>query len=288
MSWPYSNNNNSGNLYLSQSTVYVNSGQSASDYISGGSGNYYISSNSNSGIASASISGNTINVYGYSSGNTNVIICSNSSNNACVALYVTVNGNNSYYNYNNTSPVSLSQSNVSVGVGQNASVNISGGTGLYYISSNTNQYLATVTVNGNYVTIYGRQIGSEDVTICSSVQQSGSNNGNGFVYNSCANLNINVGSNYSYNYIPPTSYLNPGTYTSGVFLSQIPYTGASANSSVALFVIGLWIWSATVAYFIVKKYSLLQTYNSSGSASFHDRIEKFKKQNLAFKKRNIN
>ncbi len=278
VSWPYNNNyNNGGSIYLSQSSLNVNSNQTVTDYIYGGSGTYNISSNSNSSIASAYITGNTVNVYGYNPGSTNITICSVNSGYGCVTLYVIVNGNN--YNY---SPVTLSQSNVSVGIGQSVNVGISGGTGLYYISSNTNQYLATVSTNGNTLSVYGRQVGSENVTICSSVvnnYNSGNGNGNNYSYNSCADLVINVGQGYAYN----NSYINSGSNTSGVFLSQVPYTGANSNTGVVLFVIGLWIWSASIAYFIFKKTSkdsFFQFANSSKKISQRDLIAKFKKENL--------
>ena len=288
IAWPYNNYNGGGNIYLNQTSLYVNSGQSVSDYINGGSGSYYISSNSNSGVASVSISGNTINVYGNYTGSTNVSICSNSSSYGCVTLYISVNGNNNYNN--NYPPISLSQSSVSIGVGQTVNVGISGGTGIYYISSNTsNQYVASASNIGGALSIYGRQVGSETVTVCSSIvnnYNNNYNNGNNYSFNSCADIAINVGVNYSTtNYISPLSYVNPniGGYTSGVFLNQIPYTGAGTNNNVTIFVIGLWIWSASIAYFIFKKTrknSSLKVASSAGSISKSDLIAKFKRENL--------
>ncbi|HVY67385.1 MAG TPA: hypothetical protein VHA30_00595, partial [Patescibacteria group bacterium] len=60
-----------GNLYLSQTSLSLSAGQSATVTISGSGyyGNsYYVSSNSNSSVASASISGSTINVYALAAG----------------------------------------------------------------------------------------------------------------------------------------------------------------------------------------------------------------------------
>ncbi len=285
-SWPYNNNGYYGNIYLSQSSLYLNSGQSQSVSVSGGNGSYYISSNSNSGVASASISGNEINVYGYYSGNTTVTVCSNSSNSGCVTLYVTVNGNN--VNYNQTS-VTLTQNSVSLAVGQSESVGIYGGTGIYYISSNPNQYVASVGLSGSSLQIYGIQNGSSVVTVCSSIANTNNNNqyynntnNGGYVYNSCANLVVTVSQNYVYNnnYVPPVTPVS-GQYSSGVFLSQVPYTGVDSNSGFVLFVIGLWIWSAIVTYFIVSRMKNSPQAVSTESISAIDRIKKFKKENLA-------
>ncbi|MEI8338227.1 MAG: hypothetical protein WCF92_03755, partial [bacterium] len=56
---------------------------------------------------------------------------------------------------------------------------------------------------------------------------------------------------------------------------------AGPNNNVVFFVIGLWIWSATIAYYIFKKTnkgSIFQFANSTNSRS--DLIAKFKKENL--------
>ena len=266
VNWPSYNYNNGGSISLSQSSVYLSSGQSANVSIYGGGNNYYISSNSNSGAVSASLSGNTINVYGYYSGSSNITVCSNSSSYGCVILYVTVSGNN--MNYYNQTPVSVSQSNVSLGIGQSMDVGIYGGTGTYYVSSNSNQNIASVSISNGTVTVYGRQIGSSSITICSSVlntYSSSYNNNNSYAYNSCANLVINVGTNYVYGYSPlstlPLQYPPVGQYSSGVILSQVPYTGFGPSANVAIFTFGLWVWSASLAYFIVNKGNLVSAAN---------------------------
>jgi hypothetical protein len=45
-----------------------------------------------------------------------------------------------------------------------------------------------------------------------------------------------------------------GNLTSGVFLSDLPYTGVSKGLKVTLFFLGLAIWSIVVAYIFYKKY----------------------------------
>ncbi len=257
VAWPYNNgNNNGGAISLSQSSLYLNSNQTSTVSIYGGLNSYYISSNSNQGAVSASINGNTVTVYGNYSGTANIIICSNNSNGGCATLYVSVNGNGNN-NYNQYSPVTLNQNSVSVGVGQTVSVGVYGGAGIYYVSSNTNLYIASVQVNGNNINVYGRQIGSQTVVICSSIQNgSNYNNNNGYSYNSCANLIVNVVANTAYNYNYPyytPTYIPVAPYASSVYLSRVPYTGAGLSPTIVTFLAYLAFGSAVGAYLVVNK-----------------------------------
>jgi hypothetical protein len=96
-SWPVNNNNsnNYNNLSFSQVNVGLTLGQSQQVTIYG-SGNFYLSSNINRNIASAYISGSTLNITGNTVGSTNLIICS-SSRNDCGTVYVNVYASNSGY-----------------------------------------------------------------------------------------------------------------------------------------------------------------------------------------------
>jgi hypothetical protein len=81
-------------VYLSQSTASMYAGQSVSVTISGGSGGYYyVSNNSNSSIATASVNGNTLTVYGNSAGTDVLNVCSSNNNSSCAYLSVTVSNN---------------------------------------------------------------------------------------------------------------------------------------------------------------------------------------------------
>lgn len=195
--------NNNGTLSLSQTSVNMNVGQSQSVTINGnyyyGYGNYYIS-NAGSNVVSATISGSTINLYAVSSGTASITVCSNNAlsgisyalgsynANPCATLYVTVNGG--YYNnppivynppvyyppYNNyNTPLSVSNSNVQVTVGNTGTVTLYGNnyntypynTNSYYVTS-TNNGVANATVNGNTLSIYGTNAGTTTVTVCST------------------------------------------------------------------------------------------------------------------------
>lgn len=176
-------------LSLSQNSLSLTSGQSQSVtvYNSGSYsyGNFYISSNSSPYVASATISGNQVNVYGSQSGSTTLSICQNSGNGGCASLYVTVNGNNGCtYNCGNGN-LSLSQSSVSLNSGQSATVNVYSNNygGNIYISSNSNPSAATATVNGSSIYVTGQNTGASNIQIC----QSGNFN--------CATLYVNVNAN---------------------------------------------------------------------------------------------
>ena len=79
---------------------------------------------------------------------------------------------------------------------------------------------------------------------------------------------------------------NPtGNLSSGVYLSTVPYTGAGPNWKISLFVLGLVMWSAFAAFIILKKNGSLATagVRMGTVTSMTDRIEQFKKENLARK-----
>lgn len=178
-------NYNCGNSYgllLSQSNVSLNIGQSMAVTISNnnynlstGSGpygnnyyynSYYISSNFNSSVATASVSGTQLTVYGSQSGNTTIMVCSSGS--ACASLYVTVSGNSCGY-YGCSNNLSLSQTSVSLTTGQSASVtanNSSGGS--LYISSNTNSSVVSVSISGSVINLYALANGSSTINICAN------------------------------------------------------------------------------------------------------------------------
>jgi hypothetical protein len=162
---------NNGSITFSPSSAILSVGQSLNVSIYGSNGgysygNYYISSNSNSGIASASISGSNLNLYGSTSGSSNIIVCQTNSSSSCGTLYVTVSGSGCSYNCGSGS-LTFSQSSVNVNVGQTTSVTANNGSGSLYVSTNSNSSVATVSVSGNQINIYGNNSGTANVVICS-------------------------------------------------------------------------------------------------------------------------
>ena len=127
--------------------------------IIGGVTPYYISSNSNSSIVTTSVSGNILTLSGMEAGSASITVCSGT--NVCQTLPVTVGSGSS-------GSLTLGQANVTVAPGQSDAVTISGGSGTYYVSSNSNGSAASASVNGASVTISGVAAGTDNVSVCSS------------------------------------------------------------------------------------------------------------------------
>ena len=145
---------------LSLSTTYptIITGQTQTITISGGAGNYYISSNSNTNIVQTYLSGNSLSLYGNTPGNSTVIVCSPSGSCGTIsAMVVSVSGG----------ALTLNQSSVSLTSGQIMSVLISGGTAPYQIIQHDTG-IAQYSLSGSALTITGVSAGSSSVAICSS------------------------------------------------------------------------------------------------------------------------
>lgn len=236
----YPNNGYGTTPILSQANVVLSVGQSQIITVSNGGGYYnnnqYYISNGGNNIATATVNGSQITLYGQTAGTTTLSVCSNNNynngynynNGGCATLYVTVNSNNNYYpptyyppypTYSNY-PLTVSNSNVQLTVGNTTAVTVYGNTtgnnypynynNGYYNNSNNfyitngNSNIATATFNGNTLTIYATAPGSTTITIC----QSGTNQ--------CTTIYITVTSPiYIYNqqyYYPPQG--NNGWYYS--------------------------------------------------------------------------
>lgn len=159
-----SSSTTTNNPVLSQSSISLSAGQSQSVTVSG-NGGYYISGNTNSSIASATINGNTITVSGITSGSTNISVCQNGG--LCSILYVSVTSSSStnlpttFLSFGNSIPF--------LSVGQSTVINISGGTsGNYYIAYNSSSSVAQTSINGSALTVSGIARGCAVLVVCSS------------------------------------------------------------------------------------------------------------------------
>lgn len=262
--WP---STTGGSIYLSQSNVVMNQGQTTSVSISGGSGNnYYVNSNSNSSVVGASISGSVLTLNALTTGYVNINVCSLGTTTTCAPLAVTIN---SSWGGNNSGSIYLSPSSITVAPGQTQTVYINNngsyyGNGqnygqnyysgqTYYISNNPGSQYFSASISGNTVVIYGNNPGSATINICT--QYSGTScaslyvtvsgnyyNGN---YNNYNNYNGYNGYNYynsGYTYSYPTTYTNPVTYTYPA-TTYTNYSGGSygSGSSVGNSVSGVFL-----------------------------------------------
>jgi hypothetical protein len=145
-----------GTLSLSQQTAVLTPGQVLSVTVSGGTGSYYISSNSNSTVVQANIVNATLTLFGNSNGSANVIICA--VNGGCVTLPVTVSPPG-------TLPLVLTPSTLSLSVGQSTNVVLSGAGG-YAVASVSNSSVVSALVSGSTLVVSGSAPGSATVTVC--------------------------------------------------------------------------------------------------------------------------
>lgn len=153
-----------GGMTLSSNTLSLTVGQSGSVTVSNALGNLSVPTNSNSAVASAGVSGQTVTVYGIAAGSSTLSICQ-SSYSGCVSLYVQVTGTNTA---TGNGGVSFSNSSPTVGIGQNQSIAIysSNNSTAYSISSNSNPNVASLSLSGATVYLVGQNSGTSSIVIC--------------------------------------------------------------------------------------------------------------------------
>jgi hypothetical protein len=154
----------SGSLTFSQLNPILAIGQTTTISIYGGTYNsYYISSNSNPNALSATVTNGSLILSGINTGSSTISVCSSGSvygtQNNCGTLTATVGYNGG------TGSLILSQTSLALSTGQTSVVTISG-SGSYYISSNTNQSVATSAISGNTLSVYAGSIGTTSINIC--------------------------------------------------------------------------------------------------------------------------
>jgi len=254
----YGSNCTTGNLTLSQTSIAMNVGQSSvvmvNFPVSGYNNNFYISNNSNSSVATASVSGSQITIYGAASGSTTVSVCANS-NNQCASLYVTVSGNNNGTIYFNPSSVSLS-------AGQNTFVTVlnnNSNSTSYYISNNSNTAAISASLTGTSLYVNALSAGSSIITVCQSGYAS-----------SCGTLYVTVvgtvSGNSNYTVSVKDNFFSPATITIPQGSAITWSNQGSMNHTVTFDT--LYGDSGT----LYPGSSYTQTFNSSGSFTYHCRF----------------
>lgn len=244
---------------ISPNNLYINDTVTISGSASGGTGSYTYNWSGSDGISgySQTITGRFTSI-GSKTVSLTVTSGAQSVTRTCNA-YVNQNNNYNYgynynYNYTNlTATCSALPSNANIGDNIVWTVYPNGGNGSY-------TYSWTGTDGLSYGNAY--QIQQRYTTPGTKIATVIVYSSNGQSVTATCNANI-VG-----------SVINPGTPISGIYLSEVPATGISFNLKVALYILGLILWSAFVGFMLVqKKKSKLAFANRS-------RIEDFKEQNL--------
>ena len=205
-----------GALALSQTSLSLAAGQTLSLSISGGTSPYSLATPSTS-VYTASISGNILTVEGLSAGSQQIAVCSASG--GCTWLSLQVNGSTVI---TSGAPI-LSQTSISLPIGQGTNIAISSGNGSYYVSSNSSPSIATASINGSSVYVTAVNPGTDSISVC----QSGG---------ACAYLSVSVTSTSVSTVTGQAALLSFGTPIETLGLGQsasLPVTGGSGSYYVA-------------------------------------------------------
>lgn len=133
-------------LFLSQTNIYIATGQTFVVTANNGSA-MYLSSNSNNSVATVTINSNSASFYGSSAGNSTVVLCQSGYVASCGTVYVTV-GSNYNNNYNtNYGNLGLNISNLTLSSGGYATVTSANYSGALYVSSNSNSSVASISTS---------------------------------------------------------------------------------------------------------------------------------------------
>jgi len=155
-----------GPINLSQNNLWISVGQVYSITVSGGALPYSVFSNSAPNVASAVLSGNAISLSGLAPGSASISICS--AGGGCTNLSVLVNGSSN----SSLTPTTFSTSSLSLYVGNSANVTVYGN-GLYFLSGNTAPTVASVSLNGNNLSVSAISVGSASISVCQNAGQCG-------------------------------------------------------------------------------------------------------------------
>lgn len=151
---------NVSSISFSESALSLGINSTQSVTVSGGSGTYSVSSNSNTTVASTNLSGSTLTVSGLASGGATITVCDTSGK--CGPLSVTVGSSTT-----SGTGLTLSPSSVSLNAGGSQIVSVSGGNGVYEISNNSNASVASAGLSGTTgIVVDGVNSGSGTITVC--------------------------------------------------------------------------------------------------------------------------
>ncbi len=280
-------NNLDGYCTASPSSVTINQDVRFTASASGGNGNYSYSWSGTDGVYSSAQS--FTGRYQYpGSKSVSVTITSGSQS---ITRSCSVNVDQGYVNnYNNLTAYCVATP-ASATIGQNVvwTVYATGGNNYGYNNGYNNGYN---TGYGNYSYSW---TGTDGLSYgnASAIQKvystPGTKTATVTVYSNgqtiTANCSMNViGAGTPVSNVTVIRQPTAGTPVSGVFLSQVPDTGIEFNMKVALFTIGLLLWSAFLGYVMVSrkkaKTAFAANANPSAHLSINERINQFKMENM--------
>ncbi len=190
-------NSSAQSLVFNANNLTITPGQSITVTAFGGTGNYIVSSNSNSGAVQSTISGSNITLTAGSSGGVSAITVCSSDMSSCGTINATAGTSSS-------SALTFNPASPSVPVGQTLTVSISGYAATsYYISSNSNSSVLQASTNSNILTLTGLASGSSVITVCANSTTCSSltvivGAGTSGISFSQSTISLNVGSNMTF------------------------------------------------------------------------------------------
>jgi hypothetical protein len=203
-------------ITLSRTNLILHNGETTSLTISGGGGSYVVSNptGDNTSWFETTLSGNSLTFQGKSNfGSGTVTVCSTTDRNNCATVALTGAAALS------SSPVNLSSNSITLRPGQTQTITASGGTGMYYVYSNSNNSVINASITNSIATLSATSAGTSTIVIC---EQNNPNN--------CATALVTTDTS-------PIEYPND----SGLFFTVPLFTGqtfpfsAPGNSSSSLF-----------------------------------------------------
>ena len=218
-SWPYvTSSTTTSTLTLSQTALLLNAGQTST--ITAGASYLYLLSNTNPAIANINLNSNQITVTANTYGSTVANICIVGSTTNCSSITITVQSSSAQQ-------LNFSQNNFSIISGQNASVTVTGGSGVYTISNNSNPTSVQATLNGSVVVLTATSTsGAASITICTT-----DINNCGIINVSATTVNSSAISFSQTNPVVPVGQSTTVTIYGGIAGSNF-YVSSNSNPSI--------------------------------------------------------
>lgn len=150
---------------FSQSSISLIKGQSGTVNITN-PGSFYISNNSNSNVASSSISGNVVTISALNSGNSTITVCQTGGQCSTFSVTITAPSSTDSITVKSTSFVAFSNEKPVLSINKSTDIALSGGQG-YSVVYNSNPGISRLSISNNALSIVGLSSGTSVIVICS-------------------------------------------------------------------------------------------------------------------------